>query len=258
MTSFEPVDSGADGGESVEARNPAWQEFVGDATPEVYQQYLEPAFKKWDASVNQRFNQVQQQYEPWKDVIKNADPETAGFAINLLNALNNNPADVIQKVSEYYKLDQLQNRTSQGQPEPRVVPEEEPWKRELETLRRQSDIMAQALLQRHKEEEAAQADAQLNQELGELKQKYASKGDFNESWVSAMALQADISLEDAVKAYYEMADQIRRQAMPRPLISPGGGGSPGAGGLNVRKMNDNQTKNLIVDILNANNAQRNQ
>jgi ATP-dependent exoDNAse (exonuclease V) beta subunit len=262
MDGYEPVDLGLGGSgpetEGVEAKNPAWQEFVGDVPDEVYKKYIEPAYTKWDQSVNQRFNKVQQEYEPWKDVVKNADPQTASFALNLLNALNNNPADVVQKVSEYYKLDQIQDR-GQGQgPETKVVPEAEPWVKEVEALKQHNALLTEAMLQRHQAEEDKKADDWLDSELSRLKETNKVRGDFNETWVCSMAAQTGVSLDDAVKSYYEWRDQEVNKYRSRPLIMPGGGGAPGAGGLNVRKMDDKQTNGLIVDLLNAHNAQRNQ
>lgn len=260
MTSFEPVDSGVGDDEGQGGQgggHPAWQEFIGDAPQEVIEKYITPAFSKWDQSVNNRFTQVQQQYEPWKDVIKSTDPETVGFAVNFLNALNNNPAEVVKQVSEHYKLGDLQG-VSQGLTEPKVVPDAEPWAKDIEALRKQNEIMAQALIQSREQEQAAQADAWVDNELGRLKQANAARGDFNEQWVCAMAAQTNTSLEQAVKAYYEWRDQEVGRYKTRPLISPGGGGNPGAGGINVKKMDNKATNNLIADILNANNAQRNQ
>lgn len=260
MTSFEPVDSGVgdDGGQGGQGGgHPAWQEFIGDAPQEVVEKYISPAFSKWDQNVNSRFQQVQQQYKPWEEIVKTADPETAGFAINFLNALNNNPAEVIKQVSEHYKLNDIQG-TSQGQTEPKAVPEVEPWAKDISRLQQQNEIMAQALLQRHQQEEAAQADAWVNQELDRLTKANAARGPFNDNWVCAMAGQANVTLDDAVKMYYEWEDQVRNKSRPRPLISGGGGGAPGAGGINVKKLDNKATNNLIVDILNANNAQRDQ
>lgn len=259
MTSFEPVDSGTTGDGGVEAKNPAWQEFVGDADPEVYQKYIEPAFTKWDQSVSKRFNQVQQEYEPWKEVIKSTDPQTAGFAVNLLNALNNNPQDVVEKVIDYYKLDQLRGGgQGQGQPEPKAVPEVEPWAKEIEQLKQHNALLTEAMLKRHEQEEAARADQWLDDELARVKEANKARGDFNEQWVCAMAAQTGVSLDEAAKAYYEWRDQEVNKYRTRPLIMPGGGGAPGAGGINVKKLDNKGVNNLIVDLLNANNAQRNQ
>lgn len=256
----EPVDLGLSGGdEGVEAANPAWQEFVGDAPQEIYQKYIEPAYTKWDQHVNQRFNKVQQEYAPWKDVIKNADPETTGFALNLLNALNNNPAEVVAKVSEYYKLDQIQDRgQGQGLPEPKNVPDAEPWSKEIEQLKQHNALLTEAMLKRHQEEEAAKADAWVDSEITRVKEANKSRGDFNEQWVCAMAAQTGVSLDEAAKAYYEWRDQEVNKYRTRPLIMPGGGGAPGTGGLNVRKLDTKATNGLIVDILNAHNSQKDQ
>lgn len=259
----EPVDySGVDGNDSTSTGgNPAWQEFLQEAPPpEVYEKYIAPAFTKWDQHVTKRFDQVHQQYDPWKDVIGSADPQTAGFAINLLNALNNNPREVVDEINKYYKLNELQDKAvAQGQVDPtKVEQDNDPYAKEIAQLKQQSEIMAQALLARHQQEESAKADAWVDTELARLSKQNESRGAFNEQWVCSIAAQTNCSLDEAVKKYYEWRDAEVGKYRQRPLIMPGGGGTPGAGGLNVRKMDNKQTNSLIVDLLNANNAQNQQ
>lgn len=251
------TDDGGDGGQDGFSGHPAWQEFIGDAPQDVIEKYITPAFSKWDQGVSKRFTQVQQQYEPWKDVVKQSDPETAGFALNLLNALNNNPAEVVKQVSEYYKLGNLE-AVSQGQTEPKAVQEVEPWEKEVKALKEHNALLTEAMLKRHQEEENAKADAWVSSEMSRLKEANVARGDFNESWVCAMSAQTGMKLDDAVKAYYEWRDQEVGKYRVKPLIMPGGGGAPGAGGVNPRKMDSKATNNLIVDLLNAHNAERNQ
>lgn len=248
---------GPDNSDSFEPTNPAWKEFVGEAPRDVYDSYLEPAFKKWDQSVNKRFQEYNQTYEPWKDFVKATDPETAGFAVNLLQAINNNPQEVISRLTEYYKLGNL-NNDGQGQIEPKAVEPEDPYAARFANLERQNEIMAQALLQRHQQEEEIKASQWLDTELAKLQEANKHRGPFDEQYVCAVASATDNNLEKAVESYYAMADKIAGQTRFKPLIAGNGGGAPGGQKLNPRTMSNKDTNSLIVDILNATNATRQQ
>jgi len=246
--------------------HPAWQEFYGDAAPEIVDKYLQPAFRKWDESVNKRFEQVHQQYDPWKDVIKNTDPESTNFALNLVNALNTNPQEIVPKLAEYYKLSNLQNggAAAQGQAEPKVE-DEDPYSKQfneynqqLEELKRRTEIMGEALLQKHQAEENAKADQWVNGELARLQETNKGRGQFNDDWVCAMSAQAGISLEEAAGKYYEWRDSELRKHGTRPLIMHPGGGVPGAKPQSFSKMNDKDVNSFIANMLNANRAAQQQ
>lgn len=251
------IDNSGDGKSpesSFEPANPAWREFVGEAPKEVYEKYIEPAYSKWDQHVNKRFQEYSQ-YEPWKDVVKSADPETAGFALNLLRALNENPGEVVKGLREYYKIEDA--ATGQGQNEPKVE-QEDPYAQRFAQIEEHNKIMAAALLQQREEEANKKAESWLDSELGRLREENKGRGDFDEKYVCALASSGNVSLDDAVQAYYEMADRIAGQNRYKPLVMGNGGGAPGGQKFNPRSMSNKDANSLVVDILNATNAQRQQ
>ena len=226
--------------------NPSWQEYLNEI-PQEFHDKVTPAFQKWDAGVQERFNRVHQQYEPWKPIIEaGVDPETASFSINLLNAINDNPEQVWKAIGEYYNL--AQGSTSgQGQEGPEDT-EDDPYDGRLSQIERQNQIMAQHLIRQREQELEAQASKELDRELTELRNKNKTRGDFNEQFVLAQ-MQAGKSSEEAVEAYYQFRDTELKKYRQMPLIMGSGGGVPQFGNTDVRKLSDKQTGDLVVQML---------
>jgi hypothetical protein len=249
----DPIDNGSYPEPVVEPQgqgggNPAWQEYL-EPIPQEYHEKVRPVLEKWDKGVQERFNQVHQQYEPWKPIIDaGVDPETASFSINLLNAINENPQQVWEAIGNYYQLNGKPGSSSgQGLEEP-DQPEEDPYANRVSQLERQNQIMAQHLVRRREEELEAQASAELDRELTEQRQKNKARGDFNEEFVLAQ-MQNGKSTEEAVNAYYAFRDNEIKKYRQMPLIMGSGGGVPQFGNTDVRKMSDKDANNLVVQML---------
>lgn len=255
----EPIDNpGYDGGSGEPqgtGGNPAWQEFLAPIPQELHPQ-VTPILEKWDKGVQERFNKVHSQYEPWKPIIDaGVDPETASFSINLLNAINDNPREVWEKIGEYYQLTNPQGSNSgQGQNGPDELEDEDPYAGRFSELERQNQIMAQHLIKQREAELEAQASADLDRELNDLRTKNKSRGDFNEKFVLAQ-MQSGLPAEEAVEAYYQFRDQELKKYRQMPLIMGSGGGVPQFGNTDVRKLSDKQTSDLVVQMLAQSKAQ---
>lgn len=230
--------------------NPAWNEFLNIVPQELHSQ-VTPILEKWDKGVNDRFQKVHSEYEPWKPVIgRGVDPETTNFALNLLDSINNNPEMVYNALREYYKFGETpqqqtgqQNvQTGQGQQEPT----DNPYGKDIAELRRQNELIAQVLYDERQKSMEAQADSQLDNELASMKSKY---GEYNERYVLAM-MQNGMGVEEAVKSYFEWRDQEVGKYGYKPLIMGSGGNMPSQN-VDVKKLNDAGTKNLVVQMLQA-------
>lgn len=253
-------DSGYDVGSGVEQQgtdnsgNPAWQEFLNDVPQELHAQFT-PYLEKWDKKVQERFDKVHSEYEPWKPIRdRGIDPETTEFAVNLLNAIEQDPRMVWERIGEYYKLNGTPNNGSgeQGQ----LEPEADPYSEKFATLERHQQIMASHLLKQREAEQEAQETQRLDSELSQMRDKYKDKGDFNEKYVLAMMVNG-ASTEEAVQSYYEFRDAELKRHAQKPLIMGSGGALPHLN-TDVRKLNDKQAGELAVQMLAAAAAQRNQ
>ncbi len=181
-----------------------------------------------------------------------------GFALRLLGAIEQDPATVYEAIGNFYKLNNGSDNTGgsgQGQDGPSNNTTEDPYASRFSELERQSQIMAQALVQNRQNELQAQAEAQLDQELSQMREKYKSQGDFDEKFVLAY-MSNGMPAEDAVKAFYEFRDGMLDKHGQKPLIMGTGGGVPQFNNTDVRKLSDKDTRNLVVQFLEHAAAER--
>lgn len=245
--------AGDSGQQGNEGGHPAWQEYLSELPQELHGQ-VTPVFEKWDKGVQERFQKVHSQYEPWKGVINSGvDPNMAQFGINLLSHLETNPKYVYDALGQYYEFNkEPQGLGEQGQ-ENQDQGQNEPWRSELDELRKQNQILAAHALKRQEAERQAAADKALDQEFSGLKEKY---GDYDELWVLSR-MQNGMSAEDAVKQYHEWLNKTVDGYKPKPLIMGAGGGVLGQNS-DVTKMSDQQRRSAALQMLQAMNAQRQQ
>ncbi len=265
----EPLgDTGYTGGEpqgdgSGNGGNPAWSEFL-EAVPQEFHEKVTPILKKWDEGVQNRFQQVHSEYEPWKPIIgTGVEPGTAQFALQMLNAVQENPEMVWRALGEHYKLfDTLNNNNNsggsgsgQGQGEPNG--DNDPYLPHINELKNQNQLLAKAILEQRQAALEAEEDAKLDELLTGLQNKYKGQGGFNEQFVLAM-MQNGMEAEDAVKQYFEFVSQERKKLglQNQPLIMGSGGGLPSPK-TDVTKLDAAGRKNLVQQMLQG-YAQQNQ
>jgi hypothetical protein len=255
----DPVDGGQPVEQTDSGINPAWEQYYGTAPQEVRDTYLTPAFKQWDENVNNMVQKVHSEYEPWKPVMSQVDPQTAQWAVQVANQLNANPQMVYEALGEWLKesnpgaLQAMQNGSGsgQGQQQPgNNTQDEQPWKPELQRLEQQNRLMTDYLRAQQQERQNAALDNQLENELKTISQdKYRLK-DADMPFVLGLMANNDLTVEQASKAVADYQAQFK----PRPLVMGSGGGVPGAG-LNPAKLDDKGTKDLVVQMLMANQDQ---
>lgn len=259
----EPLDdggyTGGDGDTGVQQGiNPSWQEYLNEI-PQEYHDKVTPAFEKWDRGVQERFQKVHSQYEPYKRFIDSGiDPSSIEFGINLLNAVENNPRLVYDNLGTYYKFNETAGNSngSGGQGQGDLETENDPYNERFANIERQNQIMAQHLVSQREAELVTQAEAELDQELSSLQNKYKPQGGFNEKFVLAL-MQNGVDAESAVKEYFTFRDSEVKKHAQRPLIMGTGGGVPQFN-TDVRKLDRQGANSLAVQILQQAAAERNQ
>jgi hypothetical protein len=237
--------------------NPAWNDLLSKI-PEDMHGDVTPILQDWDKGVQDRFQKVHSEYEPYKLFKENnVGQEDIQTALGVLRAIQEDPETVYKSLAESYGFGGDSAKPEQGDPGTDAnvngLPPEVMAK--MSELEKGYNLMAEMLLsQKQKEDEAAQ-DESLKTEIAALKAKH---GNFDEDYVLSHMLQG-ASPEDAVKNYNQMVERImveRNRPEPPKLLGTSSGSFPGEGKIDVTKLNPAQTKNLVADWLAAQKANR--
>lgn len=242
------------GGGSNEGGNPSWNEIL-QVLPTSLHSQVTPALEKWDRGVQQRFEQVQQQYSPYKSFVEQkVSPEDIEVALGIAQRINTDPTGFFQTFQEMFK-DQL-GGAGQGQSAEGNDPEfdlgdytqqqqqEDP---RLQQIAQQQELLSQWFMDQQNEKMQKEADDALENDLKTLHDKF---GEFNERYVLGLAM-AGVPLEDAVKEYQGMVGGAQRQPDPNvPQVLTPGGGLP-ADQVDPRKLDGQGTRSLVEQMLRA-------
>lgn len=246
--------------------HPAWQEIL-DKLPGGLHDMIRPELEKWDRGVQERFQQVQSRYEPYKDILESGTPpEDIQRALQMYTLLNNNPRMLYDQMGQYYNFATQAPSGGQGQQEnveeydlddeessrAQVAAANGITPEKLQQLEQNQTILAQYLYKQHMEAQQAQEDAALEQELQALREKY---GDFDEEFVVAVASHTG-DLEAAVNKFNEIKNRVAGAPrpgsnLPRP-IQPGS--STPSTAVNPAELDSKGTRDLIVEFLKSRNG----
>lgn len=252
---------GTDGGavENSPGPNPAWDEVLG-VIPESLHSAVTPHFQKWDQSAQQRIEQANTQlkafesYQPFVD--NQISPEDLEQGLQLMYQLNTNPQGVYEALAQAYGYG-AQSPTSQeggtgaeGEGEGEGNEFQDP---RFDQLQQGLDLVAQTILTQQQREMEAQASAQIDAEVEQMKQQHP--GISEEFIYSLMVNGFDASYIG--NKWNEVTQNILQQN-PRPfapsvLGSNGGGTGLPSQAIDPTKLNGKDTRNLVVQMLNAAN-----
>lgn len=225
--------------------HPAFNE-VYSVLPQEFHEKVAPVLKQWEANVNKRFEQVHSKYGQWDPIINQVgDPQQVSWAINMLQALENNPREVYDRIGEYYRFAQQQQdptTASNGQGQQQQN-QDDPYAQKIAQIERQNQLMTDYLSLQRQQQEQQQADQWLDNELNAARKKH---GDFDNDYVLAQ-MQKGFSADEAAQAFIQMREKWGAPA-PKPLIMGPGGGIPGSN-TNVRNMKDQEVSSLVAQML---------
>lgn len=232
--------------------NPSWNDVL-NYVPEDKRNEVIPKLQEWDKN----YQKVQSEIAPWKDFISSGvDPETAQFSLNVLSTLEANPRMIYEALGNHLGITPGQAKElveDQGLLEAEKQLNKQTKELDdprLTKLQEQTDAMARILLARREEEAVAAEEAALDEELSALRDKY---GEYDEEYVLAK-MHAGMDSEEAVKAYIEHEEAILRRRPVAPRILGGGGQIPSPA-IDPGKLDSKGTKELIVQMLQAAQAQ---
>lgn len=253
----QPVENNQQDQGTATGMNPAWNDLLGIVPSQLHSQ-VTPHLQKWDQNYQQGIQKVHSQYEPWKPFIDNGvDPEQVEFSLGLMNAISTNPQEVMTALQEWIdseggqdgqngqqgQFDQTQQRSDQYDPNDITS---HPKFREMEEA---LQTMAQLMLNQRETEQAEQEDKQLDAEITRL-QNDEQLGGFDEKWVlSLVANNEGMSLEDGVKEFHSLRENlVTNSRRPGPPVLGSGGAFPNST-PDPRKLDSKDTRNLVASML---------
>lgn len=230
----------------VEGLDSSWNEFVS-ALPEDKRAELGPKLKERINSYESR----QKEFEPWEQFQKSGiTPDFADTALRLFSTIENNPREVYETIGKHLNITPAEAKTVVEE-----VKKGDPEDPRIQTIQTQLDTLTQITLAQRQmsaqEQADAEADAVVDQEIGELKKKY---GDFPEDEVLMRMLHKGLSAEDAYNEYSGFVDQVRSRR-PAPMLLGQGGAIPSRA-IDPTKLDSKGTKDLVRQMLDHANAEK--
>lgn len=199
--------------------NPAWEELLGVVPSQLHSQ-VTPHLQKWDQNYQKSINEVHSQYEAWKKYQEGGvSPDDVDYALGLLNAISENPQEVLEALKEAIGVEptEQQGQFNQTQQDQFSNGEDDPILShpKFKEMEQAVNTMAQIILSQREAEQQSAADAELETDLEALKEQY---GEFDEELVLALASQGEdfdyAALEKAVQTVQERTKVVRQPGPP--------------------------------------------
>lgn len=235
--------------------NPAWNDVLGIVPQELHSQ-VTPHLRNWDQGVQHKIQQVQSDWAPFNEFKEaGVSPEHLRMGLGILQAIESDPKQVYDLLAQQLNIsaEPGQGETEQKLSEEfQALPQEVQDKLQMfDAMQKQLDTVTQwASTQQQnwtQQQSQQQEDHALEETMSGLKSKY---GNFDEHYVLSQMLSG-AKPDDAVKAYQSLVEQITTEAQrPKaPKILGSGSIVPGETGLDPRKMDGKQTKDLVAQML---------
>lgn len=249
------VDNQQQGGDSL---NPAWNELL-EVVPSQLHSMVTPHLTKWDQNFQSKVNEVHSQYEPYKTYLDNQiEPESINSALQLMDAIEQRPMEVINALQAYAKdrgliQDEPVKPTidQQGQVDTSEIPAELFQHPEFVKLQQTVQAMAQLFVQQNQVKQETEESQALETEL---KQLHDTHGEFDEDWVLTKAFQAlqagqDIPLDKIVKQYKEFETGIATKLRtPGPKVIGAGGIAPD-NQVDMKNLDEKGRRAIVMQML---------
>jgi hypothetical protein len=196
--------------------HPAWQEILSEI-PEEYHHFVKPKLQAWDQGVQQKIQEVHDQYKDYADfkglVDNNIDPDYVEQAIALADQLQANPKKVMEQVNQAWNLGFVESSSVQPDTSAGESTDDDPFDGEddgmditkhpkfSEIESKLNELQTQYEAKQTAEQEEADAQA-FEQYLNELETSVTEKNlPFDRTFVTALIAQG-LDGQDAVKQFH--------------------------------------------------------
>jgi hypothetical protein len=153
--------------------------------PEEVRPLVEPAFKKWDSDVTQRFQGLHSEYDPYKQLIDAYEPDALQEAVNLIESMNSNPQAFLKWFTEAAGItpEQGTTATSPQQQQQQDPNDADPYQQEIASLKQQLEQITGLIQGQQQQTQQQQQVAQLEGILSDLHTRH---GNFDDVYVLTM------------------------------------------------------------------------
>lgn len=248
------------------SHNPSWNEALELLPDDYLRGKLTPVFDKWEKHNNSRFEKVQQQYSPYKDLVENnVSIDDIRDAYRLRNEVQTNPQIIFERLASHlgYDINLLKGEQSQGlendDPEGGIT---DPRIAELEKRQEQSEmILAEQIRREEAIAQQQQEQTWINETKSELDRLETTYGKFDRNRAVQFAVLehertgAPVSIEAGVKSLMAIYDEARKTSAnaSAPLTFSGTGGLP-SGAVDTSKMSEKELEQYVIGRMAALNG----
>lgn len=250
-----PPDTDSSGSQESDLYAPYLEKF-----PESLHPIAREVFKEWDGNVTQRFQKVQQEYEPYKPFIEQYEPEAIDQALRAIEAMEADPQQFLQAFQEHFGLTPQQAQqelANQYEVQPDFDPSDPDYKLQQheDMLRALAETLLSEREQREQEAQYAEEEAVYEETMASLHEKY---GEFDVLYVNTL-LANGVEPDTAVGMWQQAVGQYaQRQLAPNqnaPVVMGAGGGTPSIQ-RDTENLSSQDTRKLVEDMLRAASQQQ--
>lgn len=250
--------------------NPAWESVRNKLDPMLFKS-IEEDLKGFDKNAQSRIESLNKQYSPYKEFADNGiQPDQLSRAMTLAQQLDENPAEIYQRLGDYLKstghLPETKKEIETAlEGDDEALDEQDPRLAKLEEQQQKIDNYFQAQAQK---EIADKADAALNSEISTLRKDHPEMSDADlEEVINRAATigflnhQKGLNKTPKLDEVYSSVVQYRNSVLqtPRsgesaPRLIPTNGGVPSSvtgEKKSLGQLSSNETADLFAGLLAA-------
>jgi hypothetical protein len=245
---------GLGGGSDLEGLSDFAKGILGQI-PEEDRSTVAKYYKEWDGNVTKRFQDVHEQYKPYKEL---GEPDQIKEALEWIELLNSDPVSFIKNVQEAMKEAGIEMTQQEINDELSNLPEYEGLpktfldqfqKQQAELAELRESLQGFTQTTQEKEEQAA-----LDNLLGTL---HNTHGEFDDDWV-LLQIAKGIDPDEAVTKFnteFVAKYSSQQTRKPAPNLFTGAAGSVPNGQVDMSKMSKADKMAMAVEALKAANNQ---
>lgn len=247
--------------------NPAWNEVL-ELLPEQFHGLVTPHFKKWDDSAQGRIEELNSKvssFEAYAPLIEhNISMEDVTQSLLLNQEINTNPRAIYDALVNAYGFspqqaaaaveDAQQQQQQQGQTPGN--PASNPLEKQYQDLQQQMNLVSQIIINERESQAAKAEDARLDNALKTAYAKFPDiQFDDNAEKFILSQMRTESDAATAVQHFVDFRNSLAPAPFAPQIVGATGGGVP-SNSIDPTKLNRQDTRSLVVQMLQAAKGQQ--